>query len=295
MTLVPALFHSTKPDPATDLSKLQPSEWNAIADLLTRVFDNQSAADGYLLQRDSTVASDGVSWTAGPKLPIPATGIGQFLQAKIGDHGAVGHFNFCIGYVANPGDSNRGNHVFTMGYNTTPGGGRADQTQPAFEYRIEPYYAPGGGNPGPFIEAHWQYYDATGASFRPIQIQINRTNGGYLTDATVNIQAVGFSYLGPNGTQYFKWSQAQMQIINSALMTIAANNYYWAKQLNAAGSGYIELPYINASDQLVLGGQSVTGIKALANAIASAATGKRYLVIDTAGIITSQASAPVGT
>lgn len=180
---------------------------------------------------------------------IGTTGNAQFLQAQISDHGSVGNFNFCVGYAANAGDASRGDHVLTIGYNTTPGGGRADTTEPAFEWRIEDYYMP---SSTPFVEAHWQYYDALGAGFRPIACQVNRTNGGYLTDATVNITSSGFSYLAMNGTQYAKFSQAQLQLINSCTLDAGVNNYFAFRQLNAAGNGYVNLPYINASDQLSL-------------------------------------------
>jgi len=244
----------------------------------------------------SVLVSGGVgaapAWSSAPTLAIGATGNAQFLQATLSDHGAVGHFNFCVGYAANAGDAARGDHVLTVGYNTTPGGGRSNTNEPAFEWRVEDYYKPAGTA---YVEAHFQYYDPAGNGFRPWAMQIDRSVNGYLTNATVGVTASGFSYFAINGVQYFQFKQQQLQVINGSLVTMEQNNYYWGKQLNAAGSAYVELPYINASDQLVLGGQSVTGVKALSNAIASAASGKRYLVIDTAGVITSQASAPVGT
>ena len=181
---------------------------------------------------------------------IPSSGNATFISALVTDHGAVGNFNWCVGYASNSGDAARGDHVLTIGYNTTPGGGRAITSDAAFEWRIEDYYNPG---TGPYVEAHWQYYDATGAGFRPIACQINRTNGGYLTDATVNITSSGFSYLAMNAVQYFKFSQQQLQVFNSALFTIETNNYFWLKQKNAAGNGYVNLPYVTASDQISLG------------------------------------------
>src|SRR5258705_6947736 len=46
---------------------------------------------------------------------IPSTGNATFLSALVTDHGAVGNFNWCIGYAANSGDANRGDHILTAG------------------------------------------------------------------------------------------------------------------------------------------------------------------------------------
>jgi hypothetical protein len=106
-----------------------------------------NAAAGKILTSSGV---DGVpAWTSTPTLAIDSTGSGTFLKVPMSDHGAAGSYNFAVGYADNPGDASRGDHVFTVGFNTTPSGGPALAGEPAFEWRIEDYYAPGGGAPGP--------------------------------------------------------------------------------------------------------------------------------------------------
>jgi hypothetical protein len=181
-------------------------------------------------------------------LPLDSTGNATFFSAVLSDHGAVGHYNFAVGQTSNPGDASRADHVLTIGYNTTPLGGRANTAEPAFEWRIEDYYAPGGGSPGPYVEAHWAYYDAAGGSMRPIALQIDRTNGGYLTNCAMTFQASSWSYLGTDGTQYVKFSAAALALFNSTILDITVNNYQAVRQSNAAGSGFISLGYIDSGN-----------------------------------------------
>lgn len=188
---------------------------------------------------------------------IGPTGAATFLSAQLSDHGAVGNYNFTIGRAANPGDAGRDDHVLAIGYNTATGGGRVNLTEPAFEWRIEDYYHPGSG---PFVEAHWQYYDATGATFRPIGIQIDRTNGGYLTNATMILQASALSYVGMNGTQYAKFVAGEIQLYGSTILSNYVNNVQWLKQENAAVSGLVTLVYLDSSDIVQVGPASAVKI-----------------------------------
>jgi hypothetical protein len=60
MTLTPALFTSSKAD-GTDPSKLRPSNWNRLVQILNGVLDGADAT-GSILLRDATDATDGASW-----------------------------------------------------------------------------------------------------------------------------------------------------------------------------------------------------------------------------------------
>lgn len=210
-----------------------------------------NAAAGKILT--SSGVDDVPAWTSTPTLAIDNTGSGTFLKVAMSDHGAVGSYNFAVGYADNPGDASRGDHVFTAGFNTTPSGGPAQAGEPAFEWRIEDYYAPGGGAPGPYVEGHWQYYDATGSGFRPLAMQIDRNPGKYRTNATVNITSTGFSYLGMNGTQYAKFTAGELLLLNSMLVDSYTNNQGFLRQLNSRGDGFVRLPYVDAADRIRLG------------------------------------------
>jgi hypothetical protein len=208
----------------------------------------------------SVLVSGGVStaptWSATPTLSeaifSTAAAGSEFLSARLTSTGAVGHFNFAVGNAANSGDATRNDNALTIGYNTKPSGGRLNTSEPCFEWRIEDYYYPTGS--GPFVEAHWQYYDALGAGYRPLAAQINRTNGGYLTDATLALKGTTVSYLGIDDVQYVKFSQASVLLRNgTSLIQDTAASAQWFKQLNAGGTRYNALIYYDSADRVVLG------------------------------------------
>jgi hypothetical protein len=281
------LTHAALTSPPADnpAYKVSTNAWGA-----EHVFSGGSL--GQILQRD-TNDPNGASWTDTPILDI-AAGSARFLQARLTDHGAVGHFNFYVGHATNPADANRDDHVLTIGYNTKASGGQENAAEPAFEWRIEDYYAPGGGNPGPFVEAHWQYYDAAGNGYRPIGLQIDRTTGNYIANSPITISGSSLSYTTVNGTQYFKFSVGQLNILNGSVFTHSTNNTQWIQQVNAAGSTFVTLLFLDSSNRITLGGNNATALRA-SGCVAPAASGTRYLIIDTNGLITSSSSPPSGT
>jgi hypothetical protein len=214
--------------------------------------------DGDLLVR-TTAQSDGVSWLSQRVDPLIAVNLqtaddsATFIRVVLGHKGAVGHFNLCSGSAPNAGDATRDDHVLTFGYNTTPGGGRANNAEPCIEWRMEDYYYPGGGAGGPYIETHWQYYDATGAGFRPFAARIDRTNGGYIANSQVDFSATALNYIDITGVQRIKWTATQMLLMNSAIIQAAVNNYQCFQQMNAAGTQMLSLAYIDDSNLLRLG------------------------------------------
>lgn len=60
MTLTPALFTSSKAD-GTDTTKLRPSNWNRLVQILNGLLD-AAGATGSILLRDATDATDGATW-----------------------------------------------------------------------------------------------------------------------------------------------------------------------------------------------------------------------------------------
>ncbi len=196
------------------------------------------------------------AWSASPTLAVGATGNATFLQATLSDNGAVGHYNFCVGQGANAGDASRADHVLSIGYNTTPAGGRANAAEPAFEWRIEDYYKPTGANA--LLEAHWAYYDSAGGTFRPIAMQLDRTVGGYLTTSTVMVfTSAATSFISMDGTQTMKIAKNDVQILNSSSVNNYVNNVQGLKQAKVSGS-LRSLIYINSADCVVIG--DTTGV-----------------------------------
>lgn len=224
----------------------------------------------------------------------PVAGSQIFIQAVPADHGGVGNFNFALGYGDNSGDATRADHVFTIGYNNTPGGGRVNTAEPAFEWRIEDYYAPTVTG-ARYVEAQWQYYDSTGGTFRPIAVQIDRSVGGYLTNTTVNVTGTSMSYTFMDGTQYLKAQQGSLLLVNGMVVIASNNNVQSFKQTNSAGTGTVSLAYLNNLDRVVIGDTNSVCDIVLAGTVVKAITGKRFLCIDANGVISSSTGAPTGT
>jgi hypothetical protein len=205
-----------------------------------------------------------VTSSVAPMVSIPGSGAATFLQATFTDTGAVGQYNFCVGHGPNAGDGTRDDHVLTVGYNTRTGGGRAILTEPCFEWRIEDYYAPTASPK--YVEAQWQYYDAAGAGYRPIAIQIDRAVGAYVTNATMSLKGSSVGYIGMDGVQYVQFLAGQLLMMNGA--NIAANAATFAgdvaldaiRSLKFSSAGYVT-------------GNSVTGQFLLRNLTVSAGVG----------------------
>src|SRR5262249_43419275 len=75
-----------------------------------------NASQGKILA--STGLNGVPQWTSNPKLAVDNNGSGTFLEVGMSDHGAVGSYNFAVGYADNLGDASRGDHVLTIGFNT---------------------------------------------------------------------------------------------------------------------------------------------------------------------------------
>lgn len=216
----------------------------------------------------SVLVSGGVgaapAWSATPTLSeaicsIDAAG-SEFLSARISDNGAVGHFNFAVGNAVNAGDANRRDHALTIGYNTKPSGGRLNTAEPCFEWRIEDYYKP---SSTAFLESHWHYYDALGNGLRPIAFQVNRSNGGYLTDSTLALKGTSLSYLGANDTQYAQFTGSAFTLFASVPIIIDVNNASALKQKNAAGNGTIDLIHLGTGNDVIVGGSGQRNVVAV--------------------------------
>src|SRR5262249_5458696 len=108
-------------------------------------------------------------------------------------------FNMAVTSVPNPG-AVRNNIVTSWGYNNDGGGARIVPTEPALTYQLETFYSPAPGFE--FVESHLQYQSVRGRVRRPLSFRINRN-----TDVTeMALQADNLSYIGPDETQYVKFS-----------------------------------------------------------------------------------------
>lgn len=229
-------------------------------------------------------------------LTVDAGPNARWLTLPMTDLGAVGTYGAAIGSATNAGDGARSDHVLTMGYNTTASGGRLNLTEPAFEWRIEDYYKPAGTA---YMEAHWNYYDANGGQIRPIAYQVDRSNGGYLTNSTLSLSGTSVSYLAADQTQYVKFLAGTTYFYNSNKLTSLVNNVPFLTQYNAALGAEVSVAFVNASDQVSIGSTStgvlVPVVKSVALTATSGAVGVPVVVATGRATAQSAANASIST
>jgi hypothetical protein len=162
--------------------------------------------------------------------------------------GGLGAFHLTFGPTPNPGDPNRPDQAFTLGWNSTHDGVAAIPGEPALMWRFEDYYNPLGTRS--FMESHLQYVSASGSVLRPYALQIDR--GSDYTFIAESADA--WSYLDRSAqTQYLKAMPGSFLLLNGMSLISYSNNQSTAFQmLNAAGTATIRLPYVNGHDQTVV-------------------------------------------
>lgn len=177
---------------------------------------------------------------------------------------AAGDFNLTYTVAPNSG-SPRGNAAFTWGYNNSFDGGREVLAEPALCHRIESYYrpSPDTGPGGPYLEAHLQYTATDGNIYRPQSLLVRRgvtppVFFGALEHHTLTISTPG-TLANPGLARLFmtfsrtgsvNYAHLHNDATNNTLLTAAANNRPFLQQLNATGTAYVSLPYVNSSNRL---------------------------------------------
>jgi hypothetical protein len=181
-------------------------------------------------------------------LEVPAQNSLDWLTLTTPVLGGLGAFHFTFGPTPNPGDPNRPDQAFTIGWNSTHNGAAAIAGEPALMWRFEDYYNPFGTRT--YMESHLQYVSASGTVVRPYALQIDR--GSDFT--TVVESADAWNYMDRSAqTQYLKAQPGVFMLLNSMRIISYTNNQSTAFQmLNAAGTGTIRLPYANNQDQTVV-------------------------------------------
>jgi hypothetical protein len=182
-------------------------------------------------------------------LQVPTLGwTTNWLTVSTPANGGFGSFRGTYGPTANPGDPNRPDQAFALGWNVTSDGYAAVNGEPALMWRFEDYYNPHGTNS--YMESHLQYVNKNGGILRPYGLQIDRGTD-YITIAE---SADSWSYLDRSAqTQYLKAMPGSFLLLNGMRIIAYTNNQSTAFQMiNAAGTGTIRLPYINNLNQTVI-------------------------------------------
>lgn len=146
-----------------------------------------------------------------------------------------------------PGGSSLPNCVYNIGWGIGENGAPLVAGQPALRIAFEQNFI-NPGNPAAY-EWHLSFYDTTGYEHRPISSYLHK-------DGSRGSQ-VGFStdWLGINDDHYVQKIKYDLQtniIDHFGGMTyrFGVNNYPAFQQMNAAGNGYVNLPYVNGNDRL---------------------------------------------
>jgi|SRR5215510_12123064 len=182
-------------------------------------------------------------------LQVPTLGWAtNWLTVKTPVNGGFGSFHGTYGPNPNPGDPNRPDQAFAIGWNVKNDGSAEVSGEPALMWRFEDYYNPFGTNT--YMESHLQYVNKKGAIQRPFGLQIDRG-----TDYTAIAESAdAWSYLDRTSQrQYLKAMPGMFLLLNGMRVIGYTNNQANTFQmLNAAGTDYIRLPYINNLNQTVI-------------------------------------------
>ena len=182
-------------------------------------------------------------------LQIPTSGWAtNWLTVSTPVNGGFGSFHGTYGPTPNPGDPNRPDQAFALGWNVKNDGHALVPGEPALMWRFEDYYNPQGTSS--FMESHLQYVNQNGGVFRPYALQINRA-----TDVTAIVESAdAWSYMDRAAqVQYLKMQPGAMLLLNSMRIIAYTNNQSNTFQmLNATGTGTIRLPYVNNFNQTVI-------------------------------------------
>jgi hypothetical protein len=201
------------------------------------------------------------------------------LSAETTSDASAADVNLAISSSLNPG-SQRNNMATSWGYNNDGDGVRVHAAEPSLNYRFETFYSPSAGHE--YMESHLQYQSTRGKVLRPFAFQIDRN-----TDvSSVHIQTDGFSYLGPDETQYVKFMPHGVYFLNRTSLVSYVNGHQFLQQLNAAGTYFVNLVRLDTADRVQLGGgaASTDVVVSGGNLYVGGNSGVKVTNVDGAGI-----------
>jgi Protein of unknown function (DUF2793) len=153
-------------------------------------------------------------------------------------------YNFPAGGV---GGEDYANAVWGLGVNYGNGSGtQLDNTKPAIGWVFESKYYPGSGSVYQ-CEAHLQFREASGTSHRVITGAFPHSGSG----GQLGFQADIITFLDWSGALKVKWDHTSgaIDFFSTMILRKNVNNVPYLVQLNAAGSAYINLTYIDSQDR----------------------------------------------
>lgn len=189
-----------------------------------------------------------------PSAPLTLSGASTLLvdhdPAAIDPDAAHFYLN-CTDFPGiNLPQSARANVVWTLGYNVGDGGDRVDASEPTLALHFESFYCPNPTGPGPeWLEFHVQSVDTNGVVHRPIGMALPRDGAKANSDIAFNANSISLNEYDFTQRVKFDFNSNAAYLTNLTVFG-ETNNIPVFRQKNAAGTGYLKLPYIKSNDKL---------------------------------------------
>lgn len=166
------------------------------------------------------------------------------------------------------GDGNQNNQIFSIGFNTTAGGGRENSAYPSVRYAIEENFRNGPTNFNAF-ECHLPDISYTnGANRRPISGYYSRSGvnpSGFTGFTQDYIIFQDYRNVAAKATWSFRSPSPYalgIRFLDSAGVWLGKNNYAGFYQRRADGNADVKIAYVNDLNEVVLGQENATNVTA---------------------------------
>ena len=237
-----------------------------------------------------------------PTLYSPVYFVGSSTQSYpmefIGSSVDPNASNFGIGIGVYTGvncGSARADTVMASGYNFDGGNQKLNSAEPTVGMVVEDYYIPGCGIVAQ-TELHLMSTDINGVGHRFFTASEKVDGSSGIVAISGNKVAFNNNNGGGDYMQLNMGASTADISLTSTIIKKMENNAYVSEQLNAAGNGWVYLPYVNASDQLVLPGKvyiptSLTSPGQITFSGVSTGANTDFVCMSAGGVLTLQTSA----
>lgn len=147
------------------------------------------------------------------------------------------------------------NDVWSMGWNLRPGNGVSVAAKPAVGIVMERWFSPTGLGSDQ-SELHLTSWDSAGTEHRLFSFSAPHNGGGAGSTASFSVDTIAFFSNAGAVPFQLRTSANSWDVQLSSIFNVTVNGYAFTKQLNAAGNAGLKLPYIDANDQLNMGGDA---------------------------------------
>lgn len=147
------------------------------------------------------------------------------------------------------GDENYTNDVWALGCNVSAVGVRADNARQYLALEYESKYYQGPSQMVPASEFHLATVDTNGTVHRPLSFFLP-WGGGSGSSAGVSVDKWAVNNFANTAKVLFDWTTNAIDIYSGVVLRKANNDQVFAKQIDAAGTSYLSLPYFDSGDIL---------------------------------------------